>query len=40
MPFRHLPGAKLCRFKKGDILLASGEALTHVYYLVEGVVQR
>lgn len=40
MPFRDLPGAKLVHYKKGDILLASGEQLTHLFYLVEGVVNR
>lgn len=40
MPFRHLPGAKLVHFKKGETLLASGEQLTHLYYLVEGAVNR
>ena len=40
MPFRHLPGAKLCHFQKGDILLASGDALEYLYYLVEGAVNR
>lgn len=40
MPFRNLPGAKLVHYKKGDVLLASGEQLTHLIYLVEGVVNR
>ena len=40
MPFRNLPGAKLMHFQKGETLLASGEKLTHLYYLVEGVVNR
>ena len=40
MPFRNLPGAKLVHYKKGEVLLASGERLTHLFYLIEGVVNR
>lgn len=40
MPFRNLPGAKLTQYKKGEVLLASGQRLTHLFYLVEGIVGR
>lgn len=40
MPFRNLPGAKLCHFRKGEVLISAGQIVTHIYYLVIGTVYR
>lgn len=40
MPFRQLPGARLCCFKKGDILISDGEPISCLYYLIDGLVYR
>ena len=40
MPFRELPGATPCRFRKGELLIKAGEPTEYVYYLTKGVVYR
>lgn len=40
MPFREIPGAQYCEFKKGDIIINEDEQVTHIYYLVSGTVKR
>lgn len=40
MEFQELEGAQRCYFKKGDILIAQGEKVTHLYYIVRGQVHR
>jgi CRP-like cAMP-binding protein len=40
MPFRELPGAIPCRFRKGELLIKAGEPTEYVYYLTKGVVYR
>lgn len=40
MPFREIPGATYCTFKKGDILINEGEMVESLYYLLEGRVKR
>lgn len=40
MPFRDLPGAEPCFFKKGERLIKNGEKLSHVFYLKKGLVHR
>ena len=37
MPFRELPGATPCRFRKGELLIKAGEPTEYVYYLTKGV---
>ena len=40
MPFRELPGATLCRFRKGERIIKAGDPVEYVYYLVKGTVNR
>ncbi|MEF2824032.1 MAG: Crp/Fnr family transcriptional regulator [Peptococcaceae bacterium] len=40
MPFRHLDGVEVCRFKAGDYLMRRGEVMSYVYYLKKGAVKR
>ncbi len=40
MPFRELPGATLCRFKRGERLIYAGEKIEYLYYLQKGTVYR
>ena len=40
MPFRELPGAVQCRFRKGERIIKMGEPTEYIYYLVKGTVYR
>lgn len=40
MPFRNLPGATLCTFKKGEHLISAGDEVQAIFYLSSGVVYR
>ncbi len=40
MPLRNLPGATLCHFEKGDVLIEQDEKIEYLYYLVKGSVHR
>ena len=40
MKFTDLPGIEPCFFKKGEILIADGDRVDHVYYLRKGTVYR
>ena len=40
MPFRELPGATPCRFRKGERIIKAGDPVEYVYYLVKGSVNR
>ncbi len=40
MPFREIPGATLCRFRKGERIIRAGEQLDYIYYLTKGTVYR
>ncbi len=40
MPFRELPGAALCRFRKGEHIIRAGEPIEYIYYLTKGTVYR
>lgn len=37
MPFRKLPGAVKCGFRKGERIVENGRRATYVYYLVRGI---
>ena len=40
MPFRDLPGATQCRFRKGERIMRAGEKIDYLYYLTKGAVYR
>ena len=40
MPFRHLDGIEVCRFRAGEVLMRRGEPMPYVYYLKKGAVKR
>lgn len=40
MPFRELPGAIQCRFRKGERIMRAGEKIDYIYYLTKGTVYR
>ncbi len=40
MPFRELPGAVQCKFRKGERIMRAGEPIDFIYYLTKGTVYR